>query len=84
MAVKPLPVPRSLAGNISGEMAYKTPYIICVVISVSAVTNDDGKNGLTLLQKTYPQFQPRRSLELLAVVLGKRKPPVSPIFRRGR
>ena len=37
----------------------------------------------TLLQKTYPQFQPRRSLELLAVVLAKRKPPVSPVFRRG-
>jgi hypothetical protein len=84
VAVKPLPVPRSLAGNISGEMAYNTPYIICAVPSISAVTKDDGKDGLTLLQKTYPQFQPRRSLEFLAVVLARRKTPVSPIFPRGR
>lgn len=28
VAVRPLPVPRSLAGKISGEMAYSTPYII--------------------------------------------------------
>ena len=29
IAVRPLPVPLSFAGNISGEAAYKTPYIIC-------------------------------------------------------
>ena len=28
VAVSPFPVPLSLAGNISGEIAYKTPYII--------------------------------------------------------
>lgn len=28
VAVSPFPVPRSLAGNISGDMAYRTPYII--------------------------------------------------------
>ena len=28
VAVNPFPVPLSLAGNISGEIAYKTPYII--------------------------------------------------------
>jgi hypothetical protein len=26
--VRPFPVPRSFAGKISGEIAYKTPYII--------------------------------------------------------
>ena len=28
VAVSPFPVPLSLAGNISGEIAYNTPYII--------------------------------------------------------
>lgn len=35
VAVRPLPVPRSLAGKSSGEMAYKTPYMICRVLWVS-------------------------------------------------
>lgn len=26
---KALPVPLSFAGNISGDMAYRTPYMIC-------------------------------------------------------
>jgi hypothetical protein len=29
VAVSALPVPRSLAGKISGEIAYSTPYMIC-------------------------------------------------------
>jgi hypothetical protein len=37
---------------------------------------------LTLLLKAYPQFHPSRASELLAVVLAKRKAPVSPIFRK--
>ena len=28
VAVSPFPVPLSLAGNISGEIAYRTPYMI--------------------------------------------------------
>ena len=35
-------------------------------------------NGRTI---TYPQFHPSNALELLAVVLAKRKTPVSPILR---
>ena len=36
------------------------------------------KNGRTI---THPQFHPSNALELLAVVLAKRKTPVSPILR---
>ena len=36
----------------------------------------------TLLLNVYPQFHPSRALELLEVVLAKRKAPVSPIFRK--
>ena len=31
VAVSPFPVPLSLAGNISGVTAYKTPYIIWII-----------------------------------------------------
>jgi len=35
-AANPLPVPLSLAGNISGEMAYSTPYMIWINLDVSS------------------------------------------------
>lgn len=37
---------------------------------------------LTLLLNAYPQFQPSKALEFRAVVLAKRKAPVSPDFRK--
>ena len=43
----------------------------------------DGKEALTLLLKTYPQFQPRSAFELLAVVDANKNTPVSPLFSRG-
>ena len=39
VAVRPLPVPRSLAGNTSGEIAYRTPYMICLSRGVSDCTS---------------------------------------------
>lgn len=41
--VSPLPVPRSLAGNISGEIAYRTPYIICHSCQVNFVIKEIGR-----------------------------------------
>lgn len=75
----PFPVPRSLAGKISGETAYKTPYIIYLSkekISIHYIVyNADERH--TLLQKVYPQFQPRSELEFLAVVVANRKTAVA-------
>jgi hypothetical protein len=36
-----------------------------------------------LLLKAYPQFHPKSAFDDRAVVLAKRKAPVSPIFRVG-
>ena len=43
----------------------------------------EGRRSLTLLLKTYPQFQPRSAFELLAVVDANKNTPVSPLFSRG-
>ncbi len=86
VAVRPLPVPRSFAGNTSGESAYNTPYMICpapLLIRTCPSFSNTQARRLTLLQNAYPQFHPRSALLLRAVVDANKKTPVSPIFRGG-
>lgn len=52
VAVSPLPVPLSFAGNTSGEIAYKTPYMICKLIRLASASLKSLAE-LTLLAKAY-------------------------------
>ena len=70
----PCPVPLYLAGKISGEMAYKTPYMIYMTSTISLPQHIlPRKEARTLLKKVYPQFHPNHAFDVLAVVLAKRK-----------
>lgn len=69
VAVRPFPVPRSLAGKTSGEMAYRTPYIICTAEYVSWCKRLSCLEMLTLLAKAYlyrTNLLVRRLMELIA------------------
>jgi len=87
VAVSPFPVPRCLAGKISEETAYSTPYIICTVGKSHVIQWELAMDGLisesgppTLLKRAYPQFHPSSAGELRAVVLANKNVPVSPAF----
>ena len=62
VAVRPLPVPRSLAGKSSGEMAYSTPYIIC------------GRRGVSSdpQARAYTDMRKGRNLEVTRAEMERR------------
>lgn len=85
MDVNPFPVPRSLAGKISGVIAYITPYIICTEdLFCLIIVEGEISVILTLIKNVYTQFQASKALDDRAVVVPNSITEVRTLIRSGQ
>lgn len=74
VATRPLPVPRSLAGNTSGETAYKTPYMIYVFHIRSSVRPEPQHKLRTHITKEgIPVYVTRHTTKFLSPKFSRKE-----------